>query len=70
MRPDKVFENSNERIFIERKGMALGPNPPSRVWIACGPAKTKGSCYLALTLKDAASDEVARAIVMSLEPAR
>ena len=63
----KIFENTLQRRFVETPVPAFGPNPPARKWESLIPAKPKGACQTVITLKEGASEEVARSIVMSLK---
>ena len=67
---EKVFENSAQRIFVESKTQAFGPEPAGRKWEALVPAVPKGACQTIIIFKNGASEDVARAIAMSLTPVR
>ena len=66
----KIFENSDQRLFIESTVPGFGPNPPKRKWESLVPTGPKGACQVIITMKDGASEAVARGIVMSLKPAQ
>ena len=66
----KIFENSNQRLFVESMVPGFGPNPPKRKWESLVPTKPKGACQVTLTMKNGSSENVARGIVMSLKPAQ
>ena len=67
---DKVFENSAQRLFVQSPTQAFGPIPASIKWESLVPAATKGACQVIIVFKNGGSEEVARAIVMSLRPAK
>jgi hypothetical protein len=67
---EKVFENSAQRIFVESKTQAFGPEPAGRKWEALVPAVPKGACQVIIIFKAGASEDVARAIAMSLKPTK
>ena len=63
----KIFENTARRRFVESPVPAFGPNPPGRKWELLIPARPKGVCQAVVTLKEGASEDVARFIAMSLK---
>lgn len=63
----KIFENTDQRLFFESPVPAMGPNPPARKWESLVPAKPQGACQVIISLRDGASEDVARSIVMSLK---
>ena len=62
-----IFENTAQRRFVESPVPAFGPNPPGRKWESLVPAKPKGACQVIVSLKEGASLNTARSIVMSLK---
>jgi hypothetical protein len=67
---EKVFENSAQRIFVESKTQAFGPEPAGRKWEVLVPAIPKGACQAIIIFTAGASEDVARAIAMSLKPVK
>ena len=67
---EKVFENSAQRVFVESKTMAMGPIPAGRKGEVVVPAVPKGACQTFITFKEGATEDVARAIAMSLKPVK
>jgi hypothetical protein len=67
---EKVFENSAQRIFVESKTQAFGPEPAGRKWQVLVPAVPKGACQAFVIFKAGGSEDVARAIAMSLKPTK
>jgi hypothetical protein len=65
-----VFESSSGRIFVESKTMAMGPTPAGRKWEVLVPAVPSGACQTFITFKEGGSEEVARAIALSLKPVK
>jgi hypothetical protein len=67
---EKVFENSAQRVFVESKTMAFGPEPAGRKWQVVVPAATKGACQTFIIFRAGGSEDVARAIALSLKPVK
>jgi hypothetical protein len=67
---EKVFENSAQRIFVESKTQAFGPEPAGRKWEVLVPAIPKGACQTIIIFNAGGSEDVARAIAMSLKPVK
>ena len=65
-----MFGNSAQRIFVESKTQAVGPEPAGRKWEVLVPAVPKGACQTLIMFKAGASEDVARAIAMSLKPVK